>query len=140
MPTSSWSGSKPLKGFSIKEISEGKKVKLVALRLRQYASLWWSNLCAKRERQGKGKIWTWEKMKTKLKAHFLPSSDLQDSYSQLHNLTQGNMSVAEYTREFDKLLIKCDLREVEEQTIVRYLGGLDPRYARGWIATIHHFW
>jgi len=70
-------------------------------------------------------------MKTKLKAHFLPSSDLQDSYSQLHNLTQGNMSVAEYTREFDKLLIKCDLREVEEQTIVRYLGGLDPRYARG---------
>ena len=41
----------------------------------------------------------------------------------------GNMSVEEYTREFEKLLIKCDLREPEEQTIVRYLGGLDPRYA-----------
>jgi len=39
------------------------------------------------------------------------------------------MSVEEYTREFEKLVIKCDLQEPEEQTIVRYLGGLDPRYS-----------
>ena len=39
------------------------------------------------------------------------------------------MSVEEHTREFEKLLIKCDLQEAEEQTIVRYLGGLDPKYA-----------
>jgi len=104
-------------------------VKLIALRLHKSASLWWSNLCAKRARQGKGKIRTREKMKAKLKARFLPLSYLHDNYSQLHNLVQGNMSVEEYTREFEKLLIKCELREPEEQTIVRYLGGLDPRYA-----------
>jgi len=40
------------------------------------------------------------------------------------------MSVEEYTREFEKLLIKCDLQEPEEQTIVRYLRGLDPMYAQ----------
>jgi len=39
------------------------------------------------------------------------------------------MSVEEYTREFEKLLIRCDLQEAKEQTIVRYLGGLDPKYA-----------
>jgi len=39
------------------------------------------------------------------------------------------MSVEEYTREFERLMIKCDLQEAEEQTIVRYLGGLDPKYA-----------
>jgi len=39
------------------------------------------------------------------------------------------MTVKEYTREFKKLLIECDLREAEEQTIVRSLGGLDPKYA-----------
>ena len=39
------------------------------------------------------------------------------------------MSVEEYTREFEKLLIKRDLHAVEEQIIVRYLGGLDPKYA-----------
>jgi len=40
------------------------------------------------------------------------------------------MSVEEYTREFEKLLIKSDLQEAEEQTIVRYLGGLDPKCAQ----------
>jgi len=39
------------------------------------------------------------------------------------------MSVEEYTREFEKLLIKRDLQELEDQTIVRYLGGLYPKYA-----------
>jgi len=33
------------------------------------------------------------------------------------------MTVEESTREFQKLLIKCDLHEAEEQTIVSYLGG-----------------
>jgi len=86
--------------FDYKEISDGKKVKLVALRLCKYASLWWSSLCAKRAGQGKGKIRVWAKMKAKLKARFLPPSYIQDNYSQLHNLVQGNMSVEEYTREF----------------------------------------
>ena len=45
-----------------------------------------------------------------------------------HHLTQGTISVEEYTREFQKLLIKRDLQEAEEQTIVRYLGRLDPTY------------
>jgi len=39
------------------------------------------------------------------------------------------MGVEEYTREFEKLMFKCDLQESEHQTIVRYLGGLDPRYS-----------
>ena len=39
------------------------------------------------------------------------------------------MNVEEYTIEFEKLLIKCDLQEPEEQTIVSDLGGLDPKYA-----------
>ena len=71
----------------------------------------------------------WEKMKTKLKAWFLPSSYVRDSYAQFHNLTQDHMSVDEYTRELEKLFIKCNIHEPEEQTIVRYLGGLEPKYA-----------
>jgi len=68
-------------------------------------------------------------MKSKLKARFLPPTYVQNWYSQLHNSNQGNLNVEEYTREFEKLVIKCDLQEPEEQTIVRYLGVLDPRYA-----------
>ena len=115
--------------FEYKDIPDDKKVKLVAIRLRKYASLWWTNLNAKRLRERKSRIRTWEKMKTKLKARFLPPTYVQDCYSQFHNLTQGSMNVEEYTREFEKLMIKCDIQEPEEQTIVRYLGGLDPRYS-----------
>jgi len=115
--------------FEYKDVPDDKKVKLVALRLRKYASIWRTNLCAKRLRERKSKIRTWDKMRSKLKAHFLPPTYVQDCYSQLRNPTQGNMSVEEYTRGFKKLIIRCDIREPEEHTIVRYLGELDPRYS-----------
>jgi len=83
----------------------------------------------RRAKRGKPKIRSREKMKSKLKGPFLPPSYLQDNYSKLHNLQQGKMSVEKYTREFEKLLIKCDLQESEDQTIVKYMGGLDPRYS-----------
>ena len=68
-------------------------------------------------------------MKFKLKSRFLRAIYLQDSYSQLHNLTQGNLIIEEYISKFKKLLIKCDIQEPKEQTIVRCLGGLDPKYS-----------
>jgi len=57
--------------FNYKEILEDKKAKLIALKLQKYACPWWTNLLAKRARKGKGKIRTWEKMKSKLKGCFL---------------------------------------------------------------------
>jgi len=53
-------------------------------------------------------------MKSKLKAQFLPPTYVQDCYSQLHHLNQGNFSMEEYTREFEKFVIKYDLYELEE--------------------------
>jgi len=44
--------------FEYKDIPEDKKVKLIALRLRKYASLRWTNLCTKRVRERKAKIRT----------------------------------------------------------------------------------
>jgi hypothetical protein len=55
----------------------------------------------------------------------LPSHYYQDNFIQLQNLRQKNLSVDEYTREFEKLMKKCDIQEREEQTIARYLGGLN---------------
>ena len=34
--------------FECKDIPDQKKVNLFALRIRKYAALWWTNLCAKR--------------------------------------------------------------------------------------------
>ena len=80
---------------------------------------------SKRARQGKDKIRSLRKINEKLKAKFLPPHYLQDNYTKLHNLRQESKSVEEYTREFEKLLMICDLRENEDQTTVRILGGLN---------------
>jgi len=37
--------------------------------------------------------------------------------------------VEEYTREFEQLLLKCDLREDDSQTMVRFLSGLNENIA-----------
>jgi len=75
------------------DIPEEKKVKLVALKLRKYVSIWWSNVVYKRVRKCKGKIKTWEKMKAKLKSKFLCPYYLQDNFLKLHHLKQGSKSV-----------------------------------------------
>ncbi|PWA34626.1 hypothetical protein CTI12_AA617250 [Artemisia annua] len=108
--------------FDYKETTDDNKVKIVALKLRKYASTWWSNVCLKRERMGKEKIRTWPKMKEKMKQKFLHSYYIQASFSQLHSLKQGSGPVEDYSRDFEYLLMKCDIPEDDPQTLVRYLG------------------
>ena len=115
--------------FEFKDIPDERKVKLVALNFRKYASIWWCNVVTKRVRKGKGKIRTWENKKSKLKSRFLPPHYLQDNFLKLHYLKQGSKSVEEYTREFKQLLLKCDLKEDESQTLIRYLSGWNEEIA-----------
>ena len=63
-------------------------------------------------------------MKWELKRKYLPENYKQDVYIKIHNLRQRDMSVEEYTAEFDSLMIKGVLKEVKEQSIARYLSGL----------------
>ena len=46
----------------------------------------------------------------------------------LHNLTQGSIRVEKYTMELEKILIKCDVQEIEDQPLEENSGGLDPKY------------
>ena len=48
------------------------------------------------------------------------------------------MIVEEYTREFEQLLMKCDIQEKEEQTIVRYIGGLNADIAH--LVQLQQYW
>ena len=107
--------------FEYKDVPNDKKVNLIALKLYKYASIWWSNVLSKRSKKGKGKIRSWRKMKEKLKAKFPPSHYLQDNYTKLHNIRQESKSVEEYTCEFERLVMTCDIRESENQMVVRYL-------------------
>jgi len=54
--------------FEYKDVPNDEKVKLMAFRIRKYAPLWWTNLCAKQVRERMSKVNRWEKMKSHLKA------------------------------------------------------------------------
>ncbi|KAH7682941.1 Zinc finger CCHC-type protein [Dioscorea alata] len=97
--------------FDFKDVSDDRKVKLAALKLRKYAGLWWENLKRQRVREGRRPI---------------------------HNLKQNDLSVEAYTAEFDYLMIKCDVVEPQEQTIARFLGGL--RTEIGHMVQLQPYW
>ena len=100
----------------MRDISDEKKVKLIALKLRKYASTWWANVLSKRAKKGKGKIKPWRKIKGETQRKVPPLSLLTRELSRLHHFKRGSLSIEEYTKEFEQLLIKSDLKEDEEQT------------------------
>nr|GEV19977.1 reverse transcriptase domain-containing protein [Tanacetum cinerariifolium] len=115
--------------FDVRDIPKKLKVKLVAIKLRQHASLWWDHLTKRRRIEGKSKVETWEKIKKLMKAKFLPENHRQEAFLDYHNLSQQNMIVEEVINEFDKLRMRCDVVEEEEEVVARFLGVLNPEIA-----------
>ena len=111
--------------FDYYEVIDEKKEKLVTIRLKGRASAWWEQLQISRQRSGKIKIKSWEKMKKNLREQFLPFNYTQSLCKDLHNLKQEG-SVEEYTEAFHQLVVRVDLNESEEQMVARYLSGLKP--------------
>uniref|UniRef100_A0A2N9F7T1 RNA-directed DNA polymerase n=1 Tax=Fagus sylvatica TaxID=28930 RepID=A0A2N9F7T1_FAGSY len=104
--------------FEYHEISDHKKVKLVAIKLKSRASAWWEQFQVQRVRNGKRKVQEWVKMKKELQKQFLPFNYMQTLYRNLHNLRQQS-SVDDYTEKFYELNSRLDLQESEEQQVAR---------------------
>ncbi|KAI0492042.1 hypothetical protein KFK09_026307 [Dendrobium nobile] len=124
--------------IEFKEVAADRIVKLVAIKLRKHASLWWENLKRNRTREGKSKITDWDKMKKELHRKYLPEQYRQELFLKLHRLNQRQLSVEEYAAKFEQLALKCDLIESEENTIVRFLDGLQPAIAH--VVQLQTFW
>jgi len=68
--------------FEYKEVPKEQKVKIVVVKLKKHASIWWQNLKRKRNCEGKSKIMTWDKMRQKLTRKYLHSHSYQDNFTQ----------------------------------------------------------
>ncbi|XP_010665969.1 uncharacterized protein LOC104883184 [Beta vulgaris subsp. vulgaris] len=76
-------------------------------------------------------------MKKLPKQKFLPTYYVQENFSKFHYLQQGSKSVEDYAREFEAYLMKCEVKEDEPQTLVRFIGGLDVKTAN--VVELHPF-
>nr|XP_043615890.1 uncharacterized protein LOC122587790 [Erigeron canadensis] len=95
--------------IEIKGYDDRKGFKVAVINLSKYASAWYENMKGEREYKGKSKVKTWSKL----------NEVMQKS------LEQGSKEVVEYIREFEQLKIRTGVKEAEEHTIARFMGGLN---------------
>ena len=110
--------------LKFKEVPENRRVQLIATRLRGRATAWWQQTKLTRDRIGKSKDVTWEKMRKMMKETFLPYNYQSLMYQRLQNLRQETKTVNDYADEFYQLIARNDIMETEEQLTARYIGGL----------------
>ena len=81
------------KYFDFEEIEDKKKVRYAATRMKGHATIWWDELQIHRERRGKSKINSWDKMQRNIKSQFMPKNYEFNLIIQLQNLRQKSMTV-----------------------------------------------
>ena len=54
-----------------------------------------------------------------MQKRFIQDTYQQEVYLKYFSFKQGNLSVAKYTRDFEFLMLKYDIKEPEPQTIAR---------------------
>ena len=77
------------KFFDYMGVSEEKRVRLVACRLKGRASAWWETLQTRRVHEGKQPVRTWYKLRQLLKSDFLPLDYEQILFQQYKRCHQG---------------------------------------------------
>jgi hypothetical protein len=111
--------------FEVMNIPEDRRVSLVAYKLKGGAGAWWHRLQEDRRLRGEPRVRSWRQMKNLLKGRFLPADYDQILFIQFQNCVQGNRTVSEYTEEFLRLQVRCNLAETEDQQVARYINGLN---------------
>ena len=107
------------------EVPEDRRVSLVAYKLKGGAGAWWHRVQEERGLRGEPRVRTWRQMKGLLKGRFLPVDYDQILFIQFQNCAQGNRTVSDYTEEFLRLQVRCNLAETEDQQVARYINGLN---------------
>nr|XP_027062889.1 uncharacterized protein LOC113689296 [Coffea arabica] len=115
--------------FSCQNYTEVQKVQLATMEFTEYAVVWWDQIKKSRRRNGLPELFPWPELRTMMRTRFVPGHYTRDLYHRLQTLVQGNRSVDEYHKEMEILILRADVQEDPEATMVRFLSGLRPDIA-----------
>ena len=111
--------------YRVHNYDEAKKVAMASLEFEDYALNWWEQVQDLRVEQGLPQVCTWEEMKQVMRLRFVPQHYTRDLYQRLQTLKQGYKTVEEYYKEMELAMIRANVKESEEQTMARFLNGLN---------------
>jgi hypothetical protein len=106
--------------FATHYYTEEKRLQVAAVEFTGYVLIWWNQILCMRTRP-----MSWGGMKELMRHHFVPEHYKRDMYTKLQQLTQGTISVDEYYKEMELLMIRTGTREDVEATMSRFLTGLN---------------
>ena len=112
--------------FDCNTFSENNKMKLA---IAEFTIYWYYYLKSEKRRKEEDPIETWEELKEAMRKRFVPKHYERDLKTKLQALRQGTKSVAEYYREMETLIGRAKILEDEEDTMSRFLGGLNQEIA-----------
>ncbi|KAK1647444.1 hypothetical protein QYE76_065249 [Lolium multiflorum] len=98
---------------------------MASLEFEGYANVWWEEVNKKREKEDLAPIDTWEEMQEVMHTRFVPTHHKRDLFNKLTQLKQSYKSVEEYYKEMHMTMMSANVDEREEQTMARFLNGLN---------------
>ena len=98
---------------------------MATLSFQGYALYWWTYLVRERKIHGDPPVEYWNYLKSALSKRHIPSYYERELMDKLQRLRQGIISVEEYRKQMELLLLRARLREEERTSIARFLSGLN---------------
>jgi hypothetical protein len=100
--------------------SEQKMFKLIMVEFIDYAISWWNQLVTSRKCNGERLIKIWEEIKTIIRKMFLTTHFYREMYNKLQTLSQGFRSVDKYFKEMEVAMIRANIYEDREATMLGF--------------------
>ena len=99
------------------------QVHMVTCESTEYALQWWSHYTSVPIRANR--IRSWDELKTVMRARYVPPNYNRDLRKLVQKLRQGRKSVDAYYRELECLLHRAEIHEDDDDTLLRFTGGLN---------------
>ena len=118
------------KFFRYTAFTSGAQIAMVSSALCDGALACWEQIVRTRVAMGQPAIDTWHAMSDAMRTRVVPLNYLSSLRDKLQILQQGILSVDDYFREMTFLLRRNFVREEPEQTMQRFLSGLNDNIKR----------
>ena len=114
------------KYFDWYEMIDSKWIRFTKMKLTNSAKMYWQNVLQDMIRLSEPPITQWVVMKEKLQEKYIPPSYKSQLFSNMINIKQMTLSVAEYSAKFEKTRLRCSKFHVEDQfaVCIRFVNGL----------------